>query len=110
MALYICPKCGSTFDYPFRENDGTERYDTCPDCGNPDFEEASQCRGCRRDMEFGKLVAGEYCGDCVDKALGERHLVEAYLSEPDVRENFAEFLAEIQWEPWREEGRMHEKG
>ena len=108
---YICPKCGATFNEPFREiyNDGAlrETYNTCPDCGNPDFEEAKECRGCLRDMEYSKRVGQEYCPDCVDKALHERHLVDAYMAEPDVRENFAEFLAEIHWEPWREEGHVH---
>ena len=114
MALYICPKCGTTFNEPFREHydDGAlkESYDTCQDCGNPDFEEAAQCRGCRKDMEYSKLIAGEYCDDCVKDAIMESgsELVYEFLQEPDVRENFAEFLAERQWRPFRKRGSGNE--
>ena len=108
MALYICPHCGATFDEPFREeyNDGAlrEAYNTCPDCGNPDFEEAAQCRGCRDDLPYNKLIAGEYCPKCIDKAIRYHPgIVEEFMMLDDVRENFAEFLAEYHWEPWREE-------
>lgn len=103
MALYICCKCGATFDHPFRELQGRESYDTCPDCGCPDFESACQCRGCRKDLSYSKLIAGEYCAECVDDAIRDcPDLVREYMSLDDVRENFAEFLAEMQWAPWKE--------
>ena len=110
MSLYICPKCHAKFNEPFREHydDGAlkESYDTCPDCGNPDFEEAAQCRGCRKDIEYSKLIAGEYCPDCVEYAVRYcEDLVYGYLSLDDVRENFAEFLAERQWRPLRKRGK-----
>lgn len=104
MSLYICPKCGSTFNEPFRElyDDGAlrETYDTCPDCGNPDFEDAWECRGCGQSMCQSDLIAGEYCPDCLTQATqGCPNLVRDYMALPDVRENFAEFLAELQWRP-----------
>lgn len=103
MALYICPKCGETFNDPFITGDRYEQYASCPRCGNPDFEAASECRGCLKDMEYGKLIAGEYCPDCVRRALDSPELVKEYMHLPDVKENFAEYLAERHWEPWREE-------
>lgn len=103
MARYICEKCGTKFDKPFREHDDLGGFDCCPNCGNLDFEAAAQCRGCRKDMEYSKLIAGEYCPECIDAAIRERwDLVEEYMMLDDVRENFAEFLAETQWAPWRE--------
>ena len=104
MSLYICCKCHEPFNHPFREIDGGEKYDTCPVCGSPDFEEAAQCRGCRKDLMYSQLIGGEYCKDCVEDAIRNHpELVREYLSFDDVRESFAEYLAERQWEPWREE-------
>lgn len=107
MALYICPKCQTAFNEPFREHydDGAlkEDYDTCPTCGNADFEPAFHCKGCNRDTEYGALIAGEYCEDCVKEAIMESgsDIVYEFLAEPDVRESFAEFLAERRWRPGR---------
>lgn len=101
MALYFCPKCGETFDVPLRKGRAGESRSACPSCGSPDFEEAWQCRGCRADLAYNQLIAGEYCPDCIERALATPELVREYMSLPDVRENFAEYLAERQWEPWR---------
>ena len=108
MALYICCKCGETFDHPFREVQDGESWDSCPECGCPDFEEASQCRGCRKDMSFSDLIGQEYCKECVDDAIRNHpELVREFMSFDDVRESFAEYLAEVHWEPWREKVRAH---
>ena len=114
MALYICPKCGTTFNEPFHEayDDGAlrETYATCPVCRSMDFEPAAQCKGCRADMEYGKLIAGAYCDDCIKDAIMESgsELVYEFLQEPDVRKSFAEFLAERQWRPFRKRGSGNE--
>ena len=106
MAHYICPKCQTVFTEPFREHydDGflKESYDTCPTCGNLDFEPAIKCKGCGEWMEFGKLIGGYYCSACVQQAMDQEHIAAGFLNEDDVRESFAEFLAEIQWEPDKE--------
>jgi len=107
---YICPKCHETFDEPFRTTDPISgSWDCCPMCGYVDFEPACQCRGCRKDLTYSELIGGEYCAECVDDAIRDRpDLVREYLSLDDVRENFADFLAEMRWAPWREKVRRYE--
>ena len=100
---YICPKCGSTFNEPKREHYAGDAWDACPNCGDPDFEAAEQCRGCRADKQIKDLVAREYCEDCITRATHIPELVRGFMLEPDIRENFAEWLTEIHWEPWRED-------
>lgn len=110
MALYICQKCETIFDNPARRryDDGAlrESWDVCPTCGSEDFEAAARCRGCGEDMAPDRLIAGKYCENCVREAIMESgsDLVYEFLSEPDMRENFAEFLAERRWRPARTEG------
>ena len=110
MALYICCKCGETFDEPFRATDLISgSWDSCPMCGDVDFEPAFQCRGCRKDLSYSKLIGGEYCPECIDDAIRDRpDLVREYMRLDDVRENFADFLAEMRWEPWRRKVKDYE--
>jgi len=103
MALYICPKCRSTFGEPVIERYAGEKWNACPECGDPDFEAAWQCKGCRKDMLFSELVAGYYCPDCVDRAMKNNIIVESFLSDETIRDSFAEFLHEMNWEPWKED-------
>ena len=97
MSLYICLNCGHTFDVPDHTTYGGETWSACPHCGSDDYVTTSKCRGCGADVEHGDLIAGYYCADCVDAALENPKLVERYMSFDDVRENFAEFLAEMNW-------------
>ena len=104
MGKYICVNCHATFSEPARDTYEGESYDCCPNCGNTDFEEAASCRGCWEDKFYSDLLDGEYCEDCVKEAImeSESRLVYKFLSEPDVRESFAGFLAENNWRSaWR---------
>ena len=101
MSLYICLDCKTPFDEPDRVKYQGETWNACPACGSPDFEKCWPCKGCGKDMEHSKQLAG-YCPECVDEALDNPKLVERYMAFSDVRENFAEFLAEIHWK--KEEG------
>lgn len=109
MSLYICPNCHKSFDEPFIEampipGRGVERYSTCPRCGSPDFEESWQCKGCNKDGQWSDMIAGEYCDECITLAASDPEIVWEFLMLDDVKESFAEFLAERQWTPkakWR---------
>lgn len=55
--MYICNECRITFYEPFvvKENHGMEggyceEKECCPFCGSGDFEEATVCEKCGRDM------------------------------------------------------------
>ena len=103
MSLYICPKCEYRFNTPTVEEYRGETWSACPACGNVDYEAAFQCKGCKADFLGAELFALEYGPNCLSEAMKNPSLVMEYMNLPDVRENFAEFLAEIQWAPKKEE-------
>lgn len=99
MARYICEKCGAKFDEPFREHDDIGGWDSCPDCGNPDFEEAAQCVCCGEDFAFGSLIGGKLCKMCL---IGASSMTDyRNFSLKDQPEAFAEYLVELYAERWK---------
>lgn len=99
MGKYICVNCHATFDTPARDTYAGDSWDCCPECGCEDFEAAAKCKGCGAEKFYTNLVGGDYCEDCVKEAIMESgsKLVYEFLSDPDVRESFAGFLADINW-------------
>lgn len=97
MSLYICHECKETFDLPMLETYQGETWATCPRCGSADFVDTWQCESCGKDAEWDDLIAGVYCPDCVEEAKKDKGLIEEFLAFDDVKESFAEYLAERKW-------------
>lgn len=59
---YICD-CGATFEKE-------ECYEgTCPYCGGGGYEPECRCVLCASAVADGKILPGELCPDCAEKAL-----------------------------------------
>jgi rubrerythrin len=73
--MYICNNCGEVFDtpetyeehHPYGTGYASEKWSVCPNCGEPDYDEAKQCERC------GEFVA-ELDGDGLcDVCYGDMH-------------------------------------
>lgn len=78
--MYICGKCGCTFERPT-----VERYDPspdgislsggyyevhyCPKCGSDDVNEAERCPSCGEWMPYNKAVLCDECDHLLDEGL-----------------------------------------
>ncbi len=67
--MFKCNNCGLEFEEPkaYRESHGLEHgweeLYCCPNCGEADYDEATECQIC------GEPVFGErFCKDCMDRA------------------------------------------
>ena len=99
--MYICLKCGETFDIedmhkmPSFTVDGWTRYEyenSCPECGSEDFTEAEECEICGIMCDPETLHAGRICDDCYQDAMTDMNVLRSFAAEdPDA---FAEFLCE----------------
>jgi len=100
MARYICCKCGAKFDNPFRDGRGAEAWDSCPECGCPDFEAAWKCVCCGEDFQYGELLDGKLCRNCMTNEPTFDDLTQfCYDDQPAA---FASFLAEKYEAVWKE--------
>ena len=59
--MWVCRRCGSTFDEPEITTDHGDRYCTCPICMSKDVKETHVCYSCGNATDNYGL-----CDECID--------------------------------------------
>lgn len=59
--MWVCRRCGSTFDEPEITTDHGDRYCTCPICMSEDVKETHVCYSCGNATDNYGL-----CDECID--------------------------------------------